>query len=136
MRIKILPVVAAGLALVSMHARGAGFDGSKPMLCALMEQTECAPHGECIRGSVKDIGLPTFVTLDVANQRLVEKSDREDVRSTPVDSRRIIDGKLIVQGGEFGRAWGVVINIESGDMSAAITGDGVVFAVFGSCTHL
>ncbi len=45
-------------------------------------------------------------------------------------------GNLIMQGGEAGRGWTLVISEETGKMSATISEDRVGFVIFGACTPL
>ncbi len=50
-----------------------------------------------------------------------------------VQNVRKADGRTILQGAESGRAWSIVIDQASGDMSAAMVGSGTSFVLFGVC---
>ena len=59
-------------------------------------------------------------------------SDGED-ETTAIENVRVNDGQTILQGAEGGRAWSMVINQMTGDMTAAIAGDETGFVLFGVC---
>jgi hypothetical protein len=61
-----------------------------------------------------------------------EESNRTDV--SVIKNFERVDGRLILQGAENGRAWSIVIFEENGKMSATISDEEAGFVVFGACT--
>jgi hypothetical protein len=65
------------------------------------------------------------------------------ITSTGVESRQAAiqrlehaDGRLMLQGGQGGRGWSMVIGEETGKMSASVVDADVGFVIFGACTPL
>jgi len=55
-------------------------------------------------------------------------------RTTKITSRQEPEGRLLLQGvGEI--PWSLTVDTANGELSGAAVGDGVVFALFGSCTR-
>jgi hypothetical protein len=68
---------------------------------------------------------------------------QKTIASTGVESRQAAiqrlehaDGRLVLQGGQGGRSWSMVIGEETGQMSASVVDDEVGFVIFGACTSL
>jgi hypothetical protein len=62
--------LALGLGLVP-YARAAGpFDGSVPLICALIEVMDCEPGADCQRGAPESVNLPPFVRLNFTEKML------------------------------------------------------------------
>jgi hypothetical protein len=115
-------------------ARAAEFDGSVPFLCAVMAVMECDRRGGCEHVEPAVAGLPPFLRVDVGKKTL-EATDgsgrKSDIHSSSRDKER-----LVLHGGEHGRAWSVVISHKTGDMAAAIIDHDGGFLVSGACTLL
>src|SRR5439155_26759259 len=62
------------------------YDGSKPLLCAMMAMWECDGTGQCERRPVESRNLPTFVMVDAARRTLMGMGPPED-RATEIPSR-------------------------------------------------
>lgn len=46
----------------------------------------------------------------------------------------VSEGSTLLQGGEYGRGWSVVIQRDTGEMSGAIAGDEGAIVLLGACT--
>lgn len=114
----------------------AGFDGSSPLLCAVIDVLECSADGNCERGSAESVNIPQFVKIDFAEKKITEAVASEQKKSTAIKNLENIDGKLIMQGVEKGRAWSIIISEETGKMSVAVSEDRFGFVIFGACTPL
>lgn len=123
-----LGAVAPGL------AAGAELDGSVPMLCAVMAVTECHRGGVCEPADAGAAGLPPFVRVNVG-QKALEATDGSG-RRTAIHSAAVVKEKerLLLQGGENGRGWSVVIGQKTGEMTAAIVDHDGGFLLSGVCT--
>ncbi len=129
-----LPIAFAVAALgLATSAGAADFDGSKALLCAPGEAVDCLPRGDCQQRSPDELGIPRFITVDFKKKQLSGRSVDGD-ESTAIQNVRSVDGKQILQGAENGRGWSIVIDEETGDMSAAVAGKEAGFVLFGACT--
>ena len=114
-------------------ANAGDFDGSKTLLCAPGDARECSTDGSCSHVSVDSINIPRFITIDVKNKKLSGvDADGED-ETTAIQNIRLGDDKMILQGAENNRGWSIVIDQESGRMSATVSDNQVGFVVFGAC---
>ena len=131
-KLTLFPLAAAFLALAA-GAGAADFDGSKTLLCAPGEAIDCLPRGDCQQRGPDELGIPRFLTVDIKGKRLSGKTS-EGEQTTPIQNVRSIDGKQILQGAEGGRGWSMVIDEQTGDMSAAVADQAAGFVLFGACT--
>jgi hypothetical protein len=127
-----LLVIGPGLLVAPVTTRAAGpFDGSVPLLCATIDLMECSAGGECQRRTAEDINLPRFLNVDFKAQSLVSADGN---RTAPIQRVERMNGRLILQGGQEGRAWSIVIEEATGKLSAGVVDQEGAFAVFGACT--
>ena len=112
------------------------FDGSTPLLCAVIDAIECGADGNCVMGSAESENLPQFVEISFKD-KVVKATKGSDIKR--VSKIKQVDhnaGSLIMQGSEDGRGWNIVINEKTGKLSATVAGDRVGFIVFGACTAI
>jgi hypothetical protein len=131
-RIAICLVLGLGL-LPYAHA-AATYDGSVPLICALIEVMDCAPGAECQRGAPESVNLPQFVKLNFTEKTLSTTEAAQRQQTTPIKQLEQFDGSMILQGVEGGRAWSIIIANETGKMSATVADDQAGFVIFGACT--
>jgi hypothetical protein len=114
--------------------RSEGLDGSVPILCAMIMATECDRWGACDPVDPESAGFPQFVRVNVG-QKALEATDGSG-RKTEIQSVTLAKDqqRLLLQGGEQGRLWSVVIGQRSGEMTASILDHDGGFLVSGSCT--
>ena len=123
-------VLAAPIAPASAAGK---YDGSKPMLCAATAVSECTADGKCERSAPQSgNNVPTFLRVDVKG-RLLTDNDGSG-RKTEIKASSMVDGQLILQGGENGKAWTMIIASESGAFGGSVVESDGLFAIFGSCT--
>jgi hypothetical protein len=125
----------AGLCTVTPGVvQAAELDGSTPFLCAMIAATECDRWGVCDPVDPAAAGLPPFVRVNVA-QKSLEATDGSG-RKTEIQSFTLAKDqqRLLLQGGEQGRLWSVVIGQRSGEMTASILDHDGGFVVSGTCT--
>jgi hypothetical protein len=131
-------IVTIGLAiyivLVPMQLAAAQFDGSVPLLCAVIQIVECEAGGECFSVTAEIANIPRFLKINFKKKTIsaTEESGRKDV--TQIKNFERINGKMILQGTEGGRGWTMVISEETGEMSATVSDDQAGFVVFGEST--
>ena len=128
-----LSVTLACLAAASPASAAGKYDGSKPMLCAVTAVSECTADGKCERSAPQTgNNLPSFLRVDVNGRVLTD--NESGGRKTDIKVSSIVDGQLILQGGENGKGWTMVIASETGRWGGSVVEDDGLFAVFGSCT--
>jgi hypothetical protein len=131
---------AAGIAALFYFAPSptlaAGLDGTSNLMCAAINVVACVDSGNCRQGQAKHFDLPEFLLLD-AQQQVVRGTDVSGVKEvSPVKNMETSGNQLILQGVEEGHGWVMSIHMESGDMSATVTGEEVSFIVFGACAPI
>jgi hypothetical protein len=117
-------------------------DGSKPLICSVIDVIECAPGGECLRQDAASVNLPYFVMVDVTEQTLKVPRQEGDTRVSPIKTvTKNLDGKLILQGAEDGSemeedaiGWTMSIDEDDGRMIFSASREKAAFIVFGACT--
>jgi len=111
----------------------ADFDGSKKLRCVPTDATECSGAGKCERVMVEEINIPRWITVDFKKKQLSGTDTDGEEETTAIENVRTVDGQTILQGAEGGRAWSIVIDQMTGDMTIAIAGDETGFVLFGVC---
>ena len=128
-------VVAAGalaLGAPSSRAEAAGpFDGSVPLVCAPIDIMECSAGGACDRRTAEEVNLPQFIHVDLKAKTLTAA---DGSRSAPIPQIDQTGGRTILHGGQEGRAWSMVIEGDTGRLSAGVVEREGAFVVFGACT--
>ena len=123
-----------GLCLVPSPAGAAGkHDGSAPLLCVPIGITECGAEGECKRGTAESVNLPQFIRVDLKAMTI---RSEEQKRESPIKTVDHLNGRLILQGTQGQRGWTMLIDEDTGRLSATVIADGEGFVVFGACTVL
>jgi hypothetical protein len=127
-------LAASSLCLVPSPAGAAGkHDGSTPLLCVPIGITECGAEGECKRGTTESVNLPQFIRVDLKAMTI---RSEEQKRESPIKTVEHMNGKLILQGTQGERGWTMLIDEDTGRLSATVIADGEGFVVFGACTVL
>jgi hypothetical protein len=128
------------LALPPLSAAG-DFDGTQPLVCTVIDFTECTMEEGCHRVSPEEVNLPRIFWIDVKNKIIKDKEGDEGSRKSPIMSVQRIDSKLILQGAEEGYedirdgfGWTIAIMEDNGRMVLTASGDLVGNVAFGVCT--
>ena len=120
--------------MLTVPAVGGDFDGSKPLICAVIEVSECVPGGECQLGSAESINIPQFLKINFEGKTISSTPEAGPVRTTKIQNMERADGKLILQGVQNGRAWSMVINETTGKVTMSASDELAGFVIFGACT--
>jgi hypothetical protein len=128
-----LGVVAMSFGFAGPAAAAGKYDGSTPMLCAVTAVSECTADGKCER-SAPQVGnnLPTFMRVDLNGRTLTDNNGSG--RKTEIKASSVVDGQLVLQGIENGKAWSMVIKSETGKWGGSVVEDDGSFSLFGACT--
>ena len=130
----VLAVLILNLPQPSVGAAGK-FDGSAPVICGTTAVTECGADGRCQRGTATDVNFPAIFQVDAAGRKLknLQASTGQQGAESSIRNVDHANGKMILSGAEGERGWSVLIHESTGQMSAAVAGDGEGFVIFGQC---
>jgi hypothetical protein len=130
-------IVALAVLAVFAPANADDLTGANKLLCAASTAAACCEDGECASGSAGELNVPQFIEVDIAAKRISTTKASGDDRSSSVANLKRENGHILLQGMERGRAYSILIDETSGDLSAAVAGNfGCGVTVFGSCTPL
>jgi hypothetical protein len=140
-QVKIFGIMVTIISLFSFPAVAGDFDGSKTLICAVMDLVECQPGGKCQQVTAEEVGLPQFLKINFKEKIISATHADGNNRRTPIENLEKIDGKLIIQGAEDGIegvrdgvGWSLAISEETGKTVLTASGDEVGFVIFGACT--
>jgi hypothetical protein len=138
---KIYGLVVMIICIFPFTAFAGDFDGSKPLICAVMDLVECQPGGKCQQVTAEDVGIPQFWKINFKDKKISSTQADGSQRSTTIERLEKIDGKVIIQGAEDGiegvrdgLGWSLAIAEETGKTVLTACGDEVGFVMFGACT--
>jgi len=128
-----LYIAALYLCTVPGPLAAAQFDGTEPLLCAVVQVVECEAHGKCHPVSIETASLPRFLDVNF-EEKIISATEESDIKDvSKIRNFERVNDRLIVQGAENGRGWTIVISEETGEMSATVSDEAVGFVVFGAC---
>jgi hypothetical protein len=129
MRALVATGAVVGMALSPVTAMAAPLDGSMPILCAVNSLMEC-DSGDCERTTAEETKVPPFVRIDLQKKVLTSV---DGARTSPIAQLQRSDGRIMLQGMQGTRIWGVVINEQTGQMSAVIGDEDGAIVIAGAC---
>ncbi len=139
--LKILGILVTIICLFVVPAAAGDFDGSKELLCAVMDIIECVPGGKCMEVTAEEVGIPNFLRTNFEKKKLSATFADGSKKISPIVNSEKIDGKLILQGAEDGiegvrdgLGWSLAIDENNGKMVLTASGEAVGFVMFGACT--
>jgi hypothetical protein len=128
-------VVLAGMIMLPLQSMAADFDGSKPLVCAIIEAVECAPGESCKKVSAQDLNLPHFLTVDFQKKLISGNRPNKGGRlEAAIMARASQNGSMILQGAQNGKGWNLTLGKQTGRMSVTAAGHEEGFVLFGACT--
>jgi hypothetical protein len=131
-KIGLMGIVFLFLGMMPGFILGAEIDGSRPVICAIMETFQLAPGQECLRGTAESLNLPYFFQINFQGKRLLFM--REGKEETTKIERAVREGGMwIMQGVEL-RGWTLTVSESSGKMVLSAAGEAESFVSFGVCT--
>lgn len=140
-RLVIIIFTLLFVGVFSLDSEAGDFDGTRPLICAIFEITECDMGKGCKEVSADEINLPRFLRINVSDKIIEGKTPGGEMRTTRIERVEEVDNKLIIQGAEQGRegvqdgfGWTIAIMEDTGDMVLTASGDLVGLVAFGACT--
>ncbi len=113
----------------------AGFDGSKNLVCAIIEAIECVPGESCKKVGAEDLNLPRFLTVDFRKKLISGNRPNNGGRlEAAIKAQTSQKGSMILQGAQNGRAWNLTLEERNGRMTVTAAGHNEGFVIFGACT--
>jgi hypothetical protein len=104
------------------------------MICAASQVQICIENDTCYSASPASLDVPDFVVIDTRKKTISTTKASKQNRSTIFTHAQNVDGQIILQGVEDGRAFSFLIDEGTGIMTVAVARDGITVNVFGSCT--
>lgn len=132
---KLICLIALSVVVLPVTSAAGVYDGSKPVLCAVVETFECTPGAECQRGLAASINIPQFLRIDFTKNTVSAALEDGTVRSTEIKNIAHVDGMTLLHGVQGARGWSVSIVDANGKMVLSVSGQEVGFVVFGACTN-
>ena len=117
----------------SSQALAGDFDGSKPLICAIIEVVECAPGSECSRSIPENFNLPQFVKINFKDRTITSKRPDGEEKVTLIEHIKRLNGELFLYGVEQGLGWIAVISETTGKVTVTLSDNQVAFNIFGAC---
>jgi hypothetical protein len=127
-------ILVVSICLLPMKLAAGQFDGSVPLLCAVIQVVECPAGGDCYPVQPEVANIPRFLKINFKKKIISATEDSGIKDTTQIKNIEHANGKMILQGSENGRGWTMVISEETGKMSATVSDDQVGFVVFGAST--
>lgn len=125
--IKVLLIVAASFVSAPLFAND--FDGSKPLICAIVEVLDCGVRGDCDAVDPEFVNMPSIYKLN-----LKEKLASSGERKSEIDHVSVEEHSTIIQGiSEDYKAWSMVLSHNTGKFTGAVAAYDYGFIMFGSC---
>jgi hypothetical protein len=121
-------------ALAASSALADSVANADRLLCSTSRVVVCFEDGECVESLPWELNIPQFVVIDTKKKTISTTKASNENRSTPIRTLQRDGGAVIFQGIEQGRAFGVVIDEESGLLTGSVARDGMSVSVFGACT--
>ena len=129
-------ILTVAFALSAQPVDADDLAGSDRFLCAAVQAAVCSIEGDCATDIPWNLNIPKFVEVDLAARRLNTTAASGENRTTPIEHLIRRDGNIVFHGFEMGRAFSWVISERTGNVTAAVSAEGIAVAVFGACTPM
>lgn len=106
------------------------FDGSKPLVCAIVEVLDCGIQGDCEHVDPEFVNLPNIFKVNIKNK---EMSNGE--RKTSIEHVSTDEGVTIMQGAseDKSKAYSLLLSQNTGKFTGSVAAYDYGFILFGSC---
>jgi len=118
------------MCILSVWLTGGAMAG-QVWICSIEHAVSSNDRGEVGEPNLGKLSRPAFLRVDAEKKEvtiLSPKDRRGEVSS--MDTFQKLDYGWLMTGTEHGKAWTMIIN-EEGNMTLSMTGDGVVWSIFG-----
>lgn len=105
------------------------FDGSQPLICAIVEVLDCGVKGDCEQVDAEFVNLPNIFKLNLKNKHAIGGE-----RKSVIDHVSVEKHSTIIQGiSDDEKGWSMVLSHNTGKFTGAIAAYDYGFIMFGSC---
>ena len=132
-KLKIVVLVLSCMCIVPFQAEAGDFDGSRPLIGAVIGIYECVANYPCEEVAIEEINFVQFLDFNFKKKKITGTRANGQGLTTEIKSQVSMDGMLILQGVENGRGWSLSISEATGKMVLTVSGDEVGFVAFGAC---
>lgn len=123
----------ACICVLPFYAEAGDFDGSKPLIGAVVDVYECVSNGKCERVTIEEINFVRFLKINFKKKTITGTRANGQALSSEIKNRVSMFGMLVLQGVEHGKGWTLAITEATGKMVLTVSGDEEGFVVFGAC---
>ena len=141
MRITSVTLVAALIGFVAMPTMAK--DSDSDLVCAVVDVYVCGYEEPCARANPSVINAPDFLKIDLKKKEIVGRRHDGSYGTFKVLNQVQTSALILLQGmqeddadDDDAAAWSMTLHIESGRMSAAISGEQSAYTLFGNCHTL
>ena len=141
MRITSVTLVAALLGFAAMPTMAK--DSDSDLVCAVVDVYVCGYEEPCERSNPSVINAPDFLKIDLKKKEIVGRRHDGSYGTFKVLNQVQTPTLILLQGmqeddadEDDAVAWSMTMHIESGRMSAAISGEQSAYSLFGNCHTL
>ena len=123
----------AFLCFLPVYAEAGDFDGSKPLIGAVIDVYECVSNGSCEQVTVEELNFVRFLEINFQKKEITGTRANGQLLTSKIKSKGSMFVMLVLQGVEDGKGWTLAISETTGKMVLTISGDDEGFVVFGAC---
>jgi hypothetical protein len=106
-------------------------DTARPLRCVPTEVSECDLAAHCEQVEFGEASMPPLFRVDFGAKQVASV---DGARTSPIGAVDVADDVLVVQGTQNGRGWSLVVERETGHMSASIAEREGAFVLAGTCS--
>ena len=128
---KKLHYLPLALSLIATAVCAGDFDGTAPMVCAVLESHDCLPNHKACKALEPEAGEDTSLHIDVPNMTIKSPSFR--AKALPLQSVSNNTESLVLQGKDLGLVWSATIHRTTGRLTVAVADREGAYVVFGQC---
>ena len=126
-------IAATVFGCIAGSSSATAIDTKEAFQCAIMEAVNCGPGIGCESGRADTVNLPDFIMIDMDKGLVTgNRPDGSDL-TTKIERTENLSGSTIIQGGEEGLGWTILLNAETGHITISGSRDDVGFLLFGAC---
>ena len=140
LKLFFITALILGVTYSSLHSEE--LNTISPMICSVNAVNECIAWGGCETVNPYIANVPTFLNVDMANNKITSAINSHPNKSTEIERIEIIDDLITLSGAEpdsenpedkFG--WVMTIVKGTGQMVLSANSNDSAFVIFGSCAH-
>lgn len=123
-------LILLSFAFYSFSVFANDFDGSKPLVCAIVEVLDCGVRGDCEHVDPEFVNLPNIFKVNIKNKEMGSGE-----RTTAIDHISNGEGVTIMQGTseDKSKAYSILLSQNTGKFTGSVAAYDYGFILFGSC---